>query len=317
MNTSLLLALGLTLFNGEPSVKLENTNEYLAEQALQLSLDIQWVEQPENPTLPARVFNKYDLSQTYPVEIKATPNGQHGYAIHIDALAPGDYRLVLDIPYEHDLWGIPMGSAEKTIHHDFKVHAALPDTCFNFNKEEDGLQNWQASQVYVEAGDQPIGPETCPGLFFIYNDWPLPLSHRAQQGSLFVPVSSECFPKTSSQNSEQQYWTFTLQSPSLQQRAWQQISGIEFRIATKSIPIQVVPEIRYRQADEQKSTLTQTETPTRFAIPGGHWQVFQHPVNIEPNSNIEQIIFHFYGIPEQTVGEEVESIFIDGVCPKR
>ena len=58
-------------------------------------------------------------------------------------------------------------------------------------------------------------------------------------------------------------------------------------------------------------------TKQRHEITKDQWYIIDMPVNLDKNAKVTQLELHISGIPEQTVTDTVNSIFIDGICPIR
>lgn len=307
----------LLLLSGcEPDIKIQPVGEQKAYLPFSIGIDITSTDNEQTFKPEIRLFNKYNQADEQPVEAVNTPKTKHGYSIDVPYLKAGEYRLFVRVPYRNSLFGIHLWQSDKVMYQDFVVHSHLPYNCFNFDDKETAVDGWKSTHVYIDDKDKPVSQETCPGLFFVQNSWPWPLEHVAPGGSLFVPVSSECFPKTSSQVSKQTRWMFSVVSPDLGERTdWQNIKSIQFRIATNKISIKVRPELHFALGGKSSSTNTLVKVPSSFEISGNQWRVIDFPVSLPPDAKVKQLELHLSGIPEQTVGETVNSIFIDGICP--
>lgn len=176
--------------------------------------------------------------------------------------------------------------------------------------------DWSTHGVYIDNRDKPVSKETCPGLFYVNNSWPYPLNDTTHGGSLFVPISSECFPKTSPQLSQQSQWTFSLVSPDLRDRPdWQHIQSIRFHMATRSINLSVRPEVQYVYNNADRSTFSDTQSPTYYDINGGRWNDYEYAFKLPEGAIVTHVVFHVYGVPEKTVSDQVDSVYLDAVCP--
>lgn len=265
--------------------------------------------------LTVTYFPKYqplaarDLTST----LKQNPDHPELYQINLPPLSSGEYRLVVKMVHFWRMADFKIIRSTRIDYQDFVVHSALAQDCFHFDDVSQELMNWTITPVYLGSQDQPFNASNCPGLFLANQSWPVALTELTNGRSLFIPVSNKCFPSSSSNVSQPSYWHFTLRSPNLANRvAWQNIRAVEFRIATKSISVDIEPEIDYRA---NLSNPAPTTTPARYAAYAGNWRVITHPVTIPKNSTINQLQFHVYGIPEQTVQETVDSIVLDGICP--
>lgn len=251
-----------------------------------------------------------DLSQN----LKQTKAG--GYTLSLPKLPPNKYRVVIDLPYTLHFAGLPIGSAKRIIISDFVIHQELPASCFRFDNKQKDVMDWSSHGVFLNNRDKPVSKETCPGLFYINSSWPYALTDTGHGGSLFVPVSSECFPKSSPQTSQPGLWTFALVSPDLKQRQdWQHLQAIRFHMATRSINVSVQPEIRYELNKARHSSLEDVEARSRYDVSGGRWNDYEYTFKLPARATITHLIFHVYGVPEKTVSDKVDSIYLDAVCP--
>ena len=318
MNKCYMLLFVLLLFGCEPEIKIQPASEQKAYLPFEIGFDVSDSTREDSSAPQARLFNKYNLAKETPVEITATPKAKHEYTIQITSLEAGDYRLILTVPYRVEFLGIPLWHRHKTILHDFIVHDHLPDTCFNFDDKDKAITGWKSSHVFIDNKDKPVSGETCPGLFFVENSWPWPLDKVSPGGSLFVPISSECFPKASSQVTSQGRWMFSILSPDLSDLPyWQNIKAVQFRIATKNVTIYVRPEIHYKLADTTSWTALHDMPQKRQEITKDQWHIIEMPVQLDKNARVTRFELHISGIPEQTVTNTVNSIFVDGICPLR
>lgn len=316
MNKYYLLLLTLLLLGCEPEIRMQSATEQKAYLPFEIGFDISDATREDSAQPEARLFNKFNLAKETPVEITSTPKAKHEYTIRIHSLEAGDYRLILTVPYRVEFLGIPLWRRYKIYRHDFIVHNHLPDTCFDFDDKDKSIAGWKSSHVFIDNKEKPVSPETCPGLFFVENSWPWPLDKVSPGGSLFVPISSECFPKTSSQVTSQGRWMFSIFSPDLKGNpSWQNIKAVQFRIATKNVTVYVRPELHYQLADNTSWTPIADNSQARQEITKDQWHIIELPVNLDKDAKVTQLELHISGIPEQTVTNTVNSIFIDGICP--
>ena len=116
--------------------------------------------------------------------------------------------------------------------------------------------------------------------------------------------------------SKDPHWTFSINSPDLSTRQdWQKIKSINFRIATGTMPIKISPEVNYLLDGKAVSSQLSTELKQTFEIAGEGWNTLEYPVALPKGAVVTSVKLHIYGVPEQTVGNDVNSIFVDGVCP--
>jgi len=230
----------------EPVSEISHKDEIKAYHPFSIGLSLKSDEPLPAKDIGARLFEKYNLENTYTVEIIKISEALNQYELFSNNLGAGEYRLVVEVPYKIKLFGLTLIRATKLITHDFLIRKSLPYTCFNFNSQDD-LNGWQSSPVYIENKDKPFSKPTCPGLFFVNNDWTVGLKQTTHGGSLFVPVSSECFPKSSNQLSKHNHWTFSIKSPELADNTdWQNLSAINFRVASSAMPLRN-RAMRYQQ----------------------------------------------------------------------
>lgn len=283
--------------NGVINITIKNDNSQVGQPKILLFPKYQ-------PTLIKNLSNK--LQEVKPDEFSLT----------LPTLQPDEYRIVMVVPYTLRFAGMRIGSGTQRAVVDFVIHQILSANCFSFDKKENDLMGWTTHGVYINNRDKPVSKETCPGLFYINNSWPYPLNDTSHGGSLFVPVSSECFPKTSPQLSEPSQWTFAFASPDLRDRAsWQQLHAIRFHMATRSINVTVQPEIQFIRDNKDYSYVSDAQVQSRYELSGGHWSNFEYAFNLPEDAHLTHILFHVYGVPEQTVSDEVDSVYLDAVCP--
>ena len=316
MNRYWLLFLVIILSGCKPEVKLQTISEQKAYLPISIGFDITANSEQHSFNPEVRLVSKFNLANEIAIDAIHTPKSKYSYTIDINYLEAGEYRLFVRVPYRNRLLGIPLWQSYKMVSQDFIVHNNLPPTCYSFDDKEAAVAGWKSTHVYIDDKDKPVSQETCPGLFYVENSWPWPLEHVAPGGSLFIPVSSECFPKASSQVSKQTRWMFSVLSPDLSNLPdWQTIKSIQFRINTNRINIRIKPELHYQLEQQNMSTIVPTDTPLTYEVTGDQWRVIDYPVSLEPGAKVTRFELHLSGIPEQTVGETVNSIFIDGVCP--
>ncbi len=311
-----LLLIALLLAGCEPDVRTQTISEQKAYMPFTIGFDITVTggEQILEPEI--KLVSKFNQENEIPATAISTPKAKHAYSVDVPYLDAGEYRLFIRVPYRKSLLGIPLWRSHKVVSQDFIVHSHLPVTCYSFDNKDTAVNGWKSTHVYIDDKDKPVSQETCPGLFFVQNSWPWPLDHVAPGGSLFIPVSSECFPKSSSQVSKQTRWMFSVVSPALgEQTHWQNIKAVQFRIATNKINIKVKPEIHFSAGQKTSSTHKTTGTPMSYEISGEQWRIIDFPITLPSDSKVTHFELHISGIPEQTVGETVNSIFIDGICP--
>ena len=317
INIKVLAFLSLFALQGcEPGSEIILNDKIKAYHPFSITLTLKSDQTYANTHISARLFDKFNLENTYPVEVKEKQEEANQFNVNANNLGAGEYRLIVEVPYELKFLGLSFGEATKLITHDFRIHKNLPYVCFDFNTMEE-LKGWQSSLVYIENKEEAFSKPTCPGLFFVHNDWPASLKQTTLGGSMFVPVSSECFPKSSNQLSKQTHWTFSISSPELNEnKDWQNIKSISFRIASSAMPVKISPEIHYQLAESKAGTFNTQKPKASYEISGEGWSVIQHPLDIPEGATVNKIELHVYGIPEQTVTEGINSIFFDGICPE-
>ncbi len=300
----------------EPASEIINKDEIKAYHPFSIGLSLKSSEPLLAKDIGARLFDKFNLENTYLIEVKEIPEELNQFELFSNNLGAGEYRLVIEVPYKIKLLGITFVNATKLITYDFMIRKNLPYVCFNFNNKED-LKDWKISPVYIENKEEPFSKATCPGLFFVHNDWPADLKKTTVGGSIFVPVSNECFPKSNNQQSKQTHWRFSIQSPDLSEnKDWQNLKAISFRVASSAMPLTLSPEVHY-QLDKSKAGTYNTNQPKPgYEISGEGWKVIHHPLEIPQGAIVNKIELRVYGIPEQTVTDGIKSIFFDGICPE-
>lgn len=304
-----------TLSGCEPRVILKPLSEQKTHTPLSVGFDVSWDDSEPVAEPNAIVFNKYDLEDIQPLTVVATPKGSFAYEIKLEPVKAGEYRIVLTVPYRKRFLGIPLGTSKKLIVRDFSVHDNLPTTCYSFDEKDTSTIGWTVSNVYIDDKQEPFGKHSCPGLFYVENSWPWPIDKSSVGGSLFVPVSSDCFPKVSTQALNKTRWRFTISSPDLGEIShWQHIKAIQFRVATKDIPILISPSLTIRNLDAPDKPSSELTTAD-YEIIGGKWRTIDVPITLTPKTRVEKFNLTVSGFPEQTVNNAVNSIFIDGICP--
>lgn len=262
------------------------------------------------------LFPKYQPTQVQNLADKLQQVKPGEYTLALPALQANEYRIVMEVPYTINIAGFDIGSGTQRTVSDFVIHEVLPTSCFRFDNKEKDLMAWTSHGVFIKNRDKPVSKETCPGLFYINSSWPYPLNDTSHGGSLFVPVSNECFPKTSPQLSDPSQWTFAFVSPDLRERQdWQHLHAIRFHMATRSINVTVQPEIQFQRDNTTASYVSDAQTQSLYDVSGGRWNNFEYAFNLPEDARITRILFHVYGVPEKTVSDQVDSIYLDAVCP--
>lgn len=262
------------------------------------------------------LFPKYQPLQIQNLTDNLTQTRPGEYSLTLPNLPASEYRLVMEVPYTIKVAGLPIGGGIQSTYSEFVIRQTLPASCYRFDNQGKDLMGWTSHGVYINNRDKPVSKETCPGLFHINSSWPFPLTDTSHGGSLFVPISSECFPKTSPQLSQPGLWTFALVSPDLRELPeWQHLQAIRFHMATRSSNLTVRPEIQYTQDHNNSRSLSDVETPSRYDINGGRWNDYEYAFRLPDGATVTHIIFHVYGVPEKTVSDQVDSLYLDAVCP--
>jgi hypothetical protein len=262
------------------------------------------------------LFPKYQPTQVINLADKLQQIKPGEFELALPNLHPNEYRIVMEIPYTIKIAGLDVSSGTQRTVSDFVIHEVLPASCFRFDNKEKDLMAWTSHGVYIKNRDKPVSKETCPGLFYINSSWPYPLNDTSHGGSLFVPVSSECFPKTSPQLSEPSQWTFAFVSPDLRERQdWQHLHAIRFHMATRAINVTVQPEIQFTRDNTKYSYVSDAQTQSQYDVSGGRWNNFEYTFNLPDDARITHILFHVYGVPEKTVSDQVDSVYLDAICP--
>jgi hypothetical protein len=263
-----------------------------------------------------RLFPKYQPHLTHDITRLVHKDESGTLTVKLPPLQPGEYRIVMEVPYTVRFAGLPVGGSIKRVAADFVINKTLSVSCFRFDNKQKDVMQWSSHGVYINNREKPVSKETCPGLFYINSSWPYPLNDTSHGGSLFVPVSSECFPKTSPQLSEPSQWTFAIVSPDLRElQEWQNIKAIRFRMATRSIAVTVSPEVKYLVNNIEASTSTTQQPAPIFNVNSGRWSDHKFEFKLPKTAKVSHIIFHVYGVPEKTVSDTVDSVYLDAVCP--
>ncbi len=312
------ILLGLSLISitaCEPEVRLKSISQQQNHVSLAFGMDIKWQGMRSASPVSARMIHKYNAAISFPVELTEKPDEKFSYELRLNQPPAGDYRIIISVPYRKKFLGISLWESQKVIYRDFTVFDTLPPNCFGFDDQETAIKGWQVSNVFIDNKEDPVSKATCPGLFFVKTSWPWSLDKTSEGGSLFVPVSSDCFPKVSSQSTKKSHWSFTITSPDLSAHSnWQNIRAVQFRIATKNIPIQVSPSLVYQSVNNPDVLKLDTRVGWRD-IAGDQWYIIDAPVNTDQSLRLLRFNIEITGVPEETVGSVVNSIFIDGVCP--
>lgn len=255
--------------------------------------------------------------------IKLTPNKQQEHNRWLGTFepqGPGEYRLLVRVTYRSALGIVSMGHTTTNAVRDVTVHPALPASCFNFDGGENDFQGWNSTAVFDGRSKTRISKGNCPDLLYLNRSWPFNLDEPADGGSLFIPVSPTCFPKTSTEVSRHGMWRFDLISPDLSDNpSWQNLSGLSYRFATQTMPVRLYALIRYRHDDQLIThTLMPAATYEHYvnAIPG-NWRSIHMPVDLPADAKVHNVMIRIMGEPEKTVTPQVGSLFLDGVCPVR
>lgn len=315
MKRLLPLLSALFLSGCGPVVQMSSLMHTDAKSAGQVQVQIQNPDDhAEKPIV--RLFPLFQPLEVQNLSNRLTQVKPGQYVLSLPKLPPNQYRIVTIIPYTLHFAGIPIGESRHIAITDFVIHQDLPASCFSFDSKEKDVMGWSAHGVYLNNQTKPVSKETCPGLFYTNSSWPFTLNNTGHGGSLFVPVSSECFPKTSPQSSQPGHWTFSLVSPDLVNRPdWQHLQAIDFHMATGSINVSVKPEIVYTLGKVRHSSLEDVESVSTYDVNGGRWNDFEYDFKLPQHATINHVIFHVYGVPEKTVSNNVDSIYLDAVCP--
>jgi len=310
-----LSIIALSLMGCEPHVQFDAAVAYQADNPIKLKFHIRQ-EQTATQTPKVMLFHKYNITKQPDAMPQLTPVSDNTYVLQLSTLEAGEYRLVVTVPYANRFAGISLPTQETTAIFDFEVHGNMSMACFSFDKSNSDMQDWSVKGVYVGNRDKPLGNTTCPGLFYVHHSWPYSLNETVAGGSIFIPVSENCFPKPGQQAIQHNQWKISLVSPDLSAKPeWQQLQKRIFRAATRNIPVQISPELQYKIGNLHNSTYLQPQLAPHYPITGGQWSEIKHPVVIPKQAQVTRLILHISGIPEQTVTKEVDSIFVDGICP--
>lgn len=312
----LLPVLGILLLTGcGPAIHITPPEYTDAHETGVIHIRIDGDKQDTDPPV-VRLFQKYQSPQAQNLSDKLQSGKPGEYTLTLPALPAGEYRIVTEVPYTIRIAGLGVSNGVQRASADFVVHQVLPASCFRFDSKENDLMGWTTHGVYITNRDKPVSKETCPGLFYVNSSWPYELNDAGHGGSLFVPISTDCFPKSSPQLSEPSEWTFAFTSPPLRERSdWQQLRAVRFHMATKSISVFVQPEIQFVLNNTSYSTFTNVQLQPRYTVSSGRWSDHEYLLALPEQATITQIKFHVFGTPEKTVSEQVDSVYLDAVCP--
>ncbi len=310
----LILPLSLLLIScGENSAILP-----IAEQIAGQATTIQFVTSVDTAAIQEMritYFPKYQptASQDITAQLKHNPDNPQLYLAELPNLAPDEYRVAVRIVYYQQIAGVNLVRYTRVFIRDFHVYAPLSRDCYNFDDKQKDTMGWTTTPVYLDAREQPFSASGCHGVFYANQNWPTALTDTTNGGSLFIPVSDKCFPTSSPNTMQTGYWHFTLSSPSLADKpAWQNLTAVQLRVASKSINVDIRPEIVFTGG---LPVGTAPMPEIRYPTYQGGWRVIEHPIVIPKGARITQLRLHISGIPENTVNSSVDAILIDGVCP--
>lgn len=318
--TPLIVLLGLICLSAcQPEARISRNSNSLTGQIPELTLHIEQGELDPSTASPIRLYNKFDESQQFAVKVTPPSQNTSQTIAFPEPLPAGTYRLIIDLTKQNGF--ARLFPERKTLTYDFTVHARLSDRCYNFDDPKYDVMGWKSTPVYLGDKESPASGASCPGLFYVGTGWPTPLAQTANStlngGSLFIPVSSECFPKNRNQLSQEPDWTFTVLSPDLSSLSqWQNLRAISFRVAGKEMAFRISPEFHFTIGGKKSSSYEQHPHPAEYKIMSNNWYVIEHALNLPEQAVLTDIELHISGIPEQTVDEGVNSIFIDGICPE-
>jgi hypothetical protein len=310
-----ILVFTFVMLGCEPAVHFNETGTLQANSNTTLVFQIENSE-PGSPSPQAKLFPRYNSTNIITLPDEPVQTDNNTYQLAVPGLAAGEYRLVVNVPYQRKFLGVNLGQHFATATFDFTILGSLPDKCFSFDNKENKLMGWTVSGVFIDNQEKSLGSATCPGLFYVHHSWPFALNETVEGGSIFVPVSDNCFPKPGQQAAVKSRWQFSFKSPELGENAdWQKIKRLQFRVATKNIPVMITPEIHYTAGNFSKSTFGHKKLAPQYSITGGQWVEVDHAVELPDIATVTGLTLHVSGIPEHTVGTEVDSIYLDAVCP--
>ena len=298
----------------EPSIIFTENGKLPANSPITLGFKVDSNNEVMAPQV--KLFQRYNSTKVLDVKSTLSQKEDASWQLDIAGLAPGEYRLVVNQRYSSSMLGIPLGSHQLTRAYDFVILGSLSAACFRFDDKDNKTMGWTVNGVFTDNQDKPLGSASCPGLFYVNHSWPHALGQSVAGGSIFVPVSDNCFPKPGQQATAKSRWQFSFNSPDLTTNSdWQQLKRLQFRIATKSIPVNVSPEIHYTVGSQKHSTFGHKKLAPRYTVTGGQWINIDHPVELPASARVTGLSLHVSGDPEQTVGSKVDSVYLDGVCP--
>jgi hypothetical protein len=310
-----ILVFVFVLLGCEPVIRFNETGTLQANNKITLAFQLENVD-PNSAAPQVKLFSRYDSTNVIKLPDKLELTDKNSYQLSVPSLSAGEYRLVIDIPYDRKFLGFKFGEHFTTATFDFTVLGSLPNNCFGYDSKDNKLMGWTVSGVFIDNQKKPLGSASCPGLFYVQHSWPYALNETVEGGSIFVPVSDNCFPKPGQQANAKSRWQFSFNSPELVNVAdWQKLKRLQFRIATKNIPVIVRPEVHYSVGSRNMSTFGHKKLAPHYSVTGGQWTEVDHPVELPAEAKVTGLSIHVSGIPEQTVGTEVDSVYLDGVCP--
>lgn len=312
-NLLLLSLVSLLVACGEESTILP-----ISDQIAGQPTSVQFVTNVENKNiadLHIEYFPKYQPTAAIDITsaLKHDPNNPDLYLAELPTLLPDVYRVRMRMVFYERIAGMRLIRYTHDYTRDFQIYAPLSRDCFRFDDKQRGTMGWATTPVFLDAREKPVSDSGCHGLFYADQSWPVALTETSSGGSLFIPVSNKCFPSTSSNTLQPGNWHFTVSSPPLGSLpAWQNIKAVQLRVATKSINVDVRPEIIFQGGLPVETPAT---TPIRYPSYRGTWRVIDHPVTMPKGAVVTQLRLHIAGVPEETVKDTVDAILIDGICP--
>ena len=73
--------------------------------------------------------------------------------------------------------------------------------------------------------------------------------------------------------------------------------------------------MHYLLGNKKTSTIFKNLFRSKFELAGEGWSVIEYPFELPKEAIVTGVELHLYGVPEQTVSNEVNSLLIDGICP--
>lgn len=253
-------------------------------------------------------------------EVDSMTSGGGQYSGQTSRLVPGDYEAQVRVLYK------AMFQAQvKTKSRIEPFSLSWPPGTFGF--ETSGLAGWRyagvfgASNNFQHCDDDALA--VSPNFSMSTAGYPVGINNTGGpffSNSLRVVVSSNCYPDSDAEVGPTGFWNFNLLSPGLlSNAAWQDISGVSFRVVT-NVPfgVQAIPTIVYvdENGDNQVTSPTTGINQLDFTeVPGNQtWVTIDKTWNI-PDRPIHSLELRFFGEPESLAGFPGSTVLVDVISP--